>query len=132
MRLWNDSLRSLYGPRQPRGRRVSSYSHKRRIDAAAAGLTFWPDVTPLVRLYVLDRRHPGRRPRVEPLSAREGLVALLRFTFHLDVEDRHAVRARFDRAARIAGTVPIRRLVLPGDLAQLDTLPPAIEADLSA
>ncbi len=132
VRLWNDSLRSLYRPPRPRGRRVSSYSHKRRMDAAAAGLTFWPACAARAPLRAGSGGIRGSRPRVEPLSAREGLVALLRFTFHLDVEDRPAVADRFDRAARVAGAVAARRLCLPDRLEEVARTRAIVEGDLMA
>ena len=115
-RRWRDSLRALYAGPRPRGRRVAGDSRKQRLDAALAGFTFCATRAPLVRLYLLDTRRRAQTPLVEPLSAREGLIALLRFTFHLDVEDCPAVADRFDRAARVAGAVAARRLCLPDRL----------------
>ncbi|MDE3154721.1 MAG: hypothetical protein KGN76_06440 [Acidobacteriota bacterium] len=133
LRLWQDSLRALYAGPRPRGRRVAGYTRKQRLDAAAAGLTFCSAPAPLARLYVLGRsRRTAPAVQVERLSPREAVIELLRFTFHLDVEDRPAVVARFDRAARIAERVSIRRLRFQPDLNRLDQWRAAVQADMAS
>ena len=131
LRLWGDSLRALYPAPHPRGSPVAGYSRKRRLDAGSSSLTFCSTPAPLVRLYVLGTRR-GESPaiQVEPLSPREALIELLRFTFHLDVGDRPAVAARFDGAARIARAVGMRRLRLPFGLGALGGMRAFIEAEL--
>jgi hypothetical protein len=133
VRLWSDSVRALYGARRPRLHRVAEYSSKQRLDAGEAGFPFCTTPAPLIRLYVLGlpRRSPASTAAIDRMSARDALVALLRFTYHLDVEDRSAIAARFDRAAHVANAVPVRRLRVPFDLSGLGRVQDAIAADVT-
>ncbi|HVC21064.1 MAG TPA: hypothetical protein VNE16_13380 [Vicinamibacterales bacterium] len=130
-RLWDDSLRALYGTAPGRLAPVAQYTRKRRLGPGTGRFRFCEEPLPLVRLYVLT---PGRRAaaggRLTGISRREAMVELLRFTFHLDVTDAEALAVRFRLAGQVAGQVAIRALALPSGLDGLVSVRRLLEDDL--
>lgn len=90
---------------------------------------------PLAACYVLvplvDQPPGSLRPRVEDLSPRDACLAFLRSVFNLIVRDRGRLARQFAFAARLAVTVPVRRLEYPRNLARLSEVCDEISANLT-
>jgi hypothetical protein len=132
-RLRADSAHAVYGSRPPLAHPVAQYTRKARLSIARAGFRVARRRAPIAALYLL---HPERairrgRVRIASLSARDAMMALLRYTFHLDITDGRALASSFAVAGAIAATVPVRRLSFPHDLDHLEDLRGAIEVDVS-
>lgn len=133
-RLHADSLAAIYGGRRTAGTPVAQYTRKQRIDPSRAGMRVSAAAPARIqKLYVLtpDARLSPGRPRVAPLSPRAAMLELLRFTFHLDLDDRLAIASRFELAAFTAQRVPASRLSFRHDLTGLEALRARVEADLT-
>lgn len=134
-RLHADSLHAIGGLSSASRTRVAQYTRKQRIDLRGVNLHVEGTGTAskIERLYVLtpDARRSPDRPRVVPLSPREAMLELLRFTFHLDLHDRGAIASRFELAAITAQRVPACQLSFRHDFSGLDALRACVEADLS-
>ena len=62
----------------------------------------------------------GRRsPRVETLGLAEAVTVIAEHAFHLAPDPELITRQAFEKASALAGSVPVRRLVIPDDLEQL-------------
>jgi len=90
------------------------------------------EAAPLRALYVLRPRRPGTAITIRTLSRRRAFVELTRGTFNACVLDGARLTRQFDLAARVAATVPVKRLQYPRGLGRLAAVRAAIEADLSA
>ncbi len=123
LRLWPDSCVAigLAG-----GVDVSGNSEKRRFPGLGH------DVESMLRaVYVLAPVAAGDGPpSIRPMSAREAVMALVRNSYVLDIEDRGRLSAHFDALARIARRVPVRKLVVPRRFDALDDVPALLARDL--
>jgi hypothetical protein len=126
LRLWPDSVKSLFGsadalPRLTPVDGVSAWWDKRFLDLDEHGYPFQRQPLRLGAIYVLGERSSGpESPFVEPLIARDALMALVANTHARYLLDR-AMRAReFELLGRVVACVPVRRLI-PG--AEADQLP---------
>lgn len=89
----------------------------------------------LKAIYVLDDPDSSRAREavsVEPLSARDGFLELVRAAFNLVVSDRNRLANQFASAERLARHVPVKRLVYPRDLSRLPAVCRAVVADAAA
>jgi len=77
-------------------------------------------------LYMLAPFGPAVAPIVERLSRREAVTTLLEHTYHLGLDEPVRMAEQFDGLTRLAGTVPVHRLVVP------DGLPLATDAVVGA
>jgi hypothetical protein len=96
---------------------------------------FRPRALPLGALYVLapaSASARGEEIRIRPLSPRGAFVELIRNTFNTMVVEPARLQRQFALAARIASTVPVKRLAFPRRLACLPSVRRAIRADLAA
>ena len=108
LRLWPDSAR-LVGAWRVRRTQVAHYSRKQRWSGAAVPFSDRP--LPLDALYVVAR---GRsRGGIHRMSARQSIMALVRYSMMLDANDRTTVRSGFELASRVVEQIPVRRLVIP-------------------
>ena len=108
LRLWGDAKRQL-GLARARGPRVAHYTTKKRLDPAS--LRFRTAPSPLRMIFVIGRRSPTRRPvRARALRPRDRLMALARFAFIMDVEDRRQLSATFASLVSLIDRVRIERL----------------------
>ena len=90
---------------------------------------------PLRALYVLAPPSAGARTReisIRPLSTRRAFVELIRNTFNTMVVEPARLERQFALAARIASTMPVKRLVFPRRLGCLPSVRQAIRDDLAA
>ena len=142
VRLWDDSLEAVHGPAD-QFPFVAHYAAKRRVMLAQRSSDFPLKAQPLAAIYVLlwpeeeeeiEKEHSlpklSRLPRIEPLSCREAYTQLLPQLFRLDITDREMLKRQFDWLGRVVEQVPVRRLVVPDDLAALDRVRAAVLADL--
>lgn len=89
---------------------------KRWLDARELPGRFCGEATPLAAVYLLEGRSGELDvPRIDTLTPRQACVALLRHfygtsLFGIDLE------TRLTWAGRIAGLIPVRRVVMPEDL----------------
>ena len=108
LRLWPDSAR-LVGVWRVRRTRVAHYTRKQRWSGAAVPYSDRP--LPLGALYLVAR---GRsRGGIHLMSARQSIMALVRYSMMLDASDRSTVGFGFELASRLVEQIPVRRLVIP-------------------
>lgn len=126
LRLWPDTLVALdvAGFSRP----VAHYSPKRRV--RIEGERFCAAPAPLRRLYVMAAGEASDPITIAPVPARDAIMALVAHGARLDPSDADALRVEFDRLSRLAAALPIRRLVLPGDLDRLVDVRDAVLEDL--
>lgn len=131
LRLWDDSREFIFGESMP-SLAVSHYNDKRRIvTRAPADETGAP--IELLAIYSLQRggaEEVDCDPRIVRLSKRDALMELISFAFRLDLSD-HAMILRQMRALeRVASLVPVKRLILPDQLAAIPRVRTVILNDL--
>ena len=108
LRLWPDSQR-LVGAWRVRRTQVAHYTRKQRWYGAAVPYSERP--LPLDALYLVAR---GRsRAGIHLMSARQSIMALVRYSMMLDANDQSTVRFGFELASRLVEQIPVRRLVIP-------------------
>lgn len=89
---------------------------------------------PLRALYVLNPPNPKSRPsriQIRRLAPRQALLALLKNTFNTIEVHPERLQRQFQNAARLAQSVPIRRLSYPRSLDQLPAVREAVLSDLA-
>jgi len=124
LRLLPRSVAHLYDDAS-RGRPMAAYSEKRRFGTVRPE----PEAVPLRAIYVLAE---GDRVSITPLAGAEAVLALVRSTFHLHLDDSSRARRLFERIAAVALAIPIRSLAYPRDFALLDAVREAVLADACA
>jgi hypothetical protein len=96
---------------------VGTFKAKRRWAPPRAFDSFSHAVRPLDCIYRLDRAAANDSGiSIEPLTVRGAFMELVASTFRFDALDRGMLTAEFEIWAQVAQTVPVRRLVLDGDL----------------
>ncbi len=119
MRFWPDDAARRLGSEAAAGlARAHPGFDKIRVPVAR----FDRQTRPLVRLYLPARRPPGESGPVliEPLTAREALLALVAGSFLPRLAEAMGWGGRrLDLLARLAAAVPARRIVLPHGLEHL-------------
>jgi hypothetical protein len=135
LRLREDTLKTLFND-SGHLRSVAHYTLKRRLLPEGHGSYFLPQTFPVARIYSLVRPAEGEAedgliaPRIERLSLRDSLVALLPFLFHLDITDCTMLARHFDFLNRLVADVPVRRLWVPNAFTALPAVHEAILVDL--
>ena len=133
VRLWDDSFKALMTNAE-RGLPVAQYTSKTRLLGAAA--TFRADPLPLARIYFLQRPAAENAavmtPAVSRMSPAEVFPMLIGASFPLDLTDYAMLTRHFHFIARVAATVPLRRLLIPNDFSALPAVRDAVIADLEA
>jgi hypothetical protein len=85
---------------------------------------------PLDRIYVLSEDATNDVPRIEPINGALGAVALIDYTYRMELLDTKTQRAsHFAEVTRLAGAVAVRRLTRRRDPAQLEATSIAVLAD---
>jgi len=135
MRMWPGQAQHFLGHYEDLDH-VHPAVSKRRVPVEESGLgTFCKVARPLVCLYLPERRHPadwGTSIKIEPVSRREAVMALIRHSFIPPVVEAlglHPYRMGF--FARMALRVPVRRVVYPNGFDHLPRVRRAILADLA-
>ncbi len=115
LRLWSDSLEAL-DEQEGAHAYVSHYSSKRRLGLDKADIEFYDQPLPVGHIYVLvDPQHTDADGPVsiQPMTAREGVVSLLEYSFRLDITDRERNAREFETLSRLAERLPLFRLSYP-------------------
>jgi hypothetical protein len=115
LRLWPDSVALLYGSADALPRLTPTWE-KRALDLTARPAGFQQQALPIAAIYVIDERSKDATPRIERLSGCESVMALVAnsYTGYMLEPSMRAEELTF--LTRIAGTVPILRLVPAGSL----------------
>ena len=111
LRLWPDSVAMLYGAPDALPRLTPTWD-KRALLLSERG-AFQQQSLPLRAVYVLGDQHDLPNPAIANVSGAERLLALLANTYVgylLDATMRHQ---EFESLARLAATVPVRRVIRP-------------------
>ncbi|HEX2446512.1 MAG TPA: hypothetical protein VHJ77_21365 [Vicinamibacterales bacterium] len=125
LRLWPDALRAVFGEAGLKAGRS-----KRRLGPDTAGLTFAAGAWPVAAIYQLEPAGPREPVRIEPLSPREGAMALVRHAYIFDICDRGRLRRQLDRAIDCGRRTRVRRLVFPHALGRLGEVCAAVLGDV--
>jgi hypothetical protein len=107
-RLWPASRAVIGNWPEVRRARVSHYSRKQRWSGPAVRFAERP--LKLGALYLVRR---GKHPRFTPLTGRDSIMALIRFSMLLDATNASAMKNGFHLAAAIVESVKVERLVMP-------------------
>ncbi len=119
VRLWPDSAGALFGSADALPPITPGWD-KRRLDLGEEGLRFSDRAVPLGAVYLLAEREDGAdAPRVEPLAPAEALLALVAAAFGSPLLDAEARGRELQALGRVAGRIPVRRLVPHADPARL-------------
>jgi hypothetical protein len=128
VRLWPDSAQTVAGEDKCWAE-VAHYTGKKRLDAnAGIGFCGWP--TELRRLYFLSSPNECTSVSVNPLSPREVMLELVKYSYLMDVTSRLRLQQDFERLAKFAVNPIFFRLAFPHDYSQLATVRQAILSDL--
>lgn len=107
--IWSDSAAGLFA-----GRTLPAHSPvyaKQRLDLIDCGLRFHDSAAPVVRIFVLsDRAADRRRPAIDPLSARAGLMELVTHSYGNYLLDAPMRASEFELLGRIATSARVERL----------------------
>ena len=120
VRLWPDVADAMLG----KGRalaEVAHYTEKKRV-SRSAGIRFSSRPAKLRRMYFLAPVEEGEQEanvRIGPLSARDAVVELVKYTYLIDVTDRLRLWREFERLSRIATQPLFYRLSFPRDFSRL-------------
>ena len=112
LRLWPDAT-EITGLTSLAVSEVAEYTAKLRVSLPAVRAV---EHAPLRGVYVVEQ---GDVLSIHRLGARDAAMALVAHAYRADLTDRAALAAQMDACARIAERVPVCRLVMPRDLAQL-------------
>jgi hypothetical protein len=120
LRLWNDSFAAL-GNQPFQAADLTGYTSKFRVVSNCA--QFRQDLRPLIAIYRVSRpaaEEPSlSSPRIERLRGREAFIALVSSAFVLDVTESSTLTRHFRFIEGLVTQVPVARLLLPNDFAQL-------------
>jgi hypothetical protein len=126
IRLWPDAVETtLGGVDVPR---VADYTEKRRVDRTQQ-VSFLDRAQTIARMYVVQPRS-AREPRIEALSKRQAVIALLTHSYVLDVGDASRLAAQLGAACRILDRIPVRALSYPRRFDRLPDVRAAIRRDV--
>ena len=125
LRLWPDALCAVFGQAG-----LESGRSKRRLGPGTAGVTFAAGAWPVAAIYQLEPAGPRAMVRIEPLSPRDGAMALVRHSFTFDICDRGRLRRQLDRAIDCGRRTAVRRLVFPHSLERLGEVCAAVLGDV--
>lgn len=112
LRLWPDSVAMLYGAVDALPRLTPTWD-KRALVMSRPG-AFQQRSLPLRAVYVLSEQPDYPEPAIEDVSGAERLRLLLANTYVGYLLDRNMRHQEFESLARLASSVPVRRLIRPG------------------
>ena len=122
VRLWPQSVESLFGSVDALPRITPSWE-KRFLDLNGWRYRFQREPLPLRAIYFLDERSADPlAPRIEAVSAREGLMALVSDTYTTYLLDKPMRAKEFDVLARLVQSVPMRRAIPSADFPRISDL----------
>jgi hypothetical protein len=134
LRLWPDSVERLFGSRDALQPLTPHYPgwDKRFLSLATDEHRFVDRPLPLGALYVLAARETSDlAPRVEPMTPRDGLLALVSNTYTSYLATTADQRRELKLLSGLAESVPVRRVTPHSDLGRLEELCSTVLADLA-
>ncbi len=134
VRLWPDEALHFLGHFEDL-ELVDPRISKRWIPVGPGGLgLFCSSPQPVLCLYLLERRLPSEVEgdiRIVPVSRRDAMIELVRYSFEALVVEVIGMQARrLDSLSRMAQQVPVRRISYPSGLEHLPRVREAILKDL--
>jgi hypothetical protein len=134
IRLWPDVLpHFLAGDDMVAN--VAQYTSKRRISGSNGAMTYEGRSVPLRRLYMLQRREadqPSRQISITKLRSAEGVIALLKYTFLLDIDDREQSARHLQLFKKMVDAGLVRGLSYPSGISLIPAIHEAILEDLAS
>ncbi len=115
LRLWPDSLTTLFAERSAESAPMAHYSDKRRLTVDAPGA----DRAAIDAILVLQRPPADGAIAIAPLPPQAACMALVRNSFQLDLGDHALVGQHLTLAAAASRQVPVLSLAYPRDYARL-------------
>ncbi len=122
LRLWSDSNQAVLGRKPPTAE--EGEDNKTLIDAGPS-LPFQETPLPLAALYLLGSREV-EKVSVERMKPDLALLALLKHSFILDVDDRQRLKAHFERLAKLSEAILCFTLEYPRDYGVFPELIPTV------
>jgi hypothetical protein len=120
LRLWEDSLETLFPPGQDT-LSMAHYTTKKRVVLHEEELPAPEDGIPVLALIAISPPDRSRTSGIvlERLSSREAFIAMLKQTFQLDLTDLERMTRHVQALARIIPKIPAYRLCMPRDFTLL-------------
>lgn len=111
LRLWDDSIDQLFEEAPPLSE-VAHYSEKKRLAVRDTELPYCDQRLPLCGIFFLAVHDDAFGPeiQIERLSVREAFMALMSYTFKLDIWNSEMLVADFIRIRQIAAGLPCYQL----------------------
>jgi hypothetical protein len=136
MRMWPDTLQAL-GWRPDTLPTVwadaAVLDAKRVLDLSAQPSTYPPVAAPLAAIYVLEPRRSGNQPPlVAPIPPRQAALALMQNVYVARWLDPRCRARAFQACARLAETVPVRRIAAGNNLADVPQVARTLAADVAS
>jgi hypothetical protein len=126
--LWPESVHFLYGS-DDRLPRITPGWEKCYLDVVENGHDFSTEPQRLGAIYLLQERAAIETPRITRLEGHDALIELLTNVYVSYLSSRSTQTLEFGVLARLAASVPIRRVVPPDSPAHLSRLCDAILED---
>jgi hypothetical protein len=122
IRLWPESVQSLFGKADALERITPTWD-KCFLNLNSPEYSFQREPLPLAAIYFLGARvEAGRKPVIEAVNLREGLMTLVSDTSTTQLMDRPARAKEFELLGRLVQCVPMRRLAPVDDIARISEL----------
>jgi hypothetical protein len=138
LRLWSDNAQNLgiapptTGDKtEPAQEESVGRRNKWAVPVGQGGVgRFADESVPLGRMYVLDRSEEAVQVEIQPLSPRDAVIEMVRFTFLIRLTTALGMQPeRLAFFSRLAQQVPISRLRFPSGLEHLPALVQAVLVD---
>jgi hypothetical protein len=127
--LWPDSVEKLLGRAEALPRLTEAWD-KCYLSLDGIQGKFSAEPLPLRLIYLFAARDEGNgAPRIEPISAREALLELVKNTYMNWLLDREQRAIEFDVLSRVVNQVPVRRITAHRDAKKIGALCDLIEED---
>jgi len=112
---------------------VAHYTRKKRLGPVNSPLTFETEPKPLRKIYFLGKPGAGEplgeaQTFLMSMSARDGLVELIRSAMRLDCQDRDQLQKEIATCARLVKSVSLNQMAIPHDFELLGPICDAIVA----
>ncbi len=132
LRLWDDSIRGV-GAGSRNLKPVAHYTGKSRWATDTRRADFCSKRRRLARIYLLKRARSSKRSTrvlIEDLAPGDALMGLVKAAYRFDITDAAMLKRQFQFLSRVAGRVPVKRLVVPDDFSALGEVRQAVLRDL--
>jgi hypothetical protein len=127
--LWPESVAALFDFTEALPL-ITPPWEKRFLDLSTGSSRFQSEPLPLSAVYLLgERQSPPAAPRIESMSAADGLISLAANTYANYLLDTAMRAQEFDALSRLVAAVPVRRVLPVEDLKGLKGLCEAIVGD---